>query len=380
MKDQRWTIPEQLFVGFSRKVRGHAPLAAFTGAGTDSGAKSRMQTVTNNSTQTWTLDNAPQWGITLGRNSWRDEVFMEDPRGFSVSVRMDHVLQLLKECIMVDGVIQAPCVWARTNGQNMLLVVGSETHQLAQTQTRLANTKVSVKHVKLGDWVTLQNGVQGVYLGKYHRVLFDDSPWYNRKPENKLKVDETARMVIHQPQYKKISNPHIQACVMFLSTAQIAEHQSHNRTYTDTEAELYLHELMHSGSCDVQRTTRGYYSERVLFATRKLPELNHIRITPEPVTYAHADEVGALMHKVFYKDTQDKWFMWGNQNRGNVVSMYDIDPVALAQTEIRFITQLQNGYHQARSQHMPVSQALTDLHVFTASYTTALGNHLSCHI
>lgn len=375
MTDTRWIIPEKLFMGFSRNVRGHAPVAAFTGAGTDSGAKSRMQTVTSNSSQTWTLDNTPQWGIRVGKSSWRDEIYMEDPRGFSVSVRSDHVLQLMRECVVINGVVQAACVWARTNGQNMLLVVGSDTHDLAQIQTRLAHSKVPLKQVKLGDWITLQNGTQGVYLGKYHKVTFDHGTWVNSDSKNKLQVDVTARMAIWQPTMKKSWNPQHTQCVMFLTNPVIAAHEPGDTTLADTEAELKLQEILQDASCLVQRTTRSYTSEQVVLAARKMPLMHELVISKIPVAYAHVEDIQALNHKVHWSPDGINYWMWGHAAR-NRVNVYEWDTQALSHNELQLSTQ-QSGLHvSAKQKHVDVTLALQNLYEFQVSHKSSLGNML----
>jgi hypothetical protein len=376
MTDQRWIIPEKLFLGFSKNVRGHAPPAAFTGAGTDSSAKGRMQTVTNNSVQTWTLDNTPQYGIKVGKSAWRDEIYMEDPRGFSVSVRAEHVLQLMRECMMINGVIQSACVWARTNGHNMLLVVGSETHELAQTQTRLANSKIPLKQVKLGDWITLQNGTRGVYLGKYHKVIFDHSPWLSSSNRNKLEVDTTARMAIWQPSMKRSWNPKHTHSVMFLANAVIADRESGPEEYTEAEAELKLQELLHDPHCLIQRTNRHYGSERVLLAARKMPDESKLVINKVPVSYADVEEVQGLNHKVHWSPDGKNFWMWNHTSRNNQVSVYAWDMAKLEQNHMNLIRAVINsntGVHRM----VDAKEALLNLYEFEISYTSSLGNELT---
>lgn len=376
MTDQRWIIPEKLFLGFSRNPRGHAPLAAFTGAGADSGSKSRMQTVTSNCVKTWTLDNAPQWGIKVGKSSWRDEIYMEDPRGFSVSVRSDHVLQLMRECVMIQGVIQASCVWARTNGQNMLLVVGSETHDLALIQTRLASSKIPLKQVQLGDWITLQNGTQGVYLGKYHKVTFDSSPWLDSGRKNKLEVDATARMVIWQPSLKRRWNPAHTQSVMFMTNPVIASHEPGAESYTDAQAELKLQELLHDPGCSVQSTTRRYHSERVIMAARKMPDPQKLVINKLPVTFTNVDEVQSLKHKLHWSPDGVNFWMWNHSTRSHKVTVNAWDTTMLDQNELHLVRQVAHS-NTAHHQVLDVSQVLLNLYEFQITYQSALGNLLS---
>lgn len=375
MTDQRWIIPDKLFMGFSRNIRGTAPLAAFTGAGTDSGAKGRMQTVSNNSVKTWTLENVPQFGIKVGNRSWRDEILMEDPRGFSVYVRSEHVLQLMQECVVIQGVIQNACVWARTNGQNMLLVVGSETHELAQVQTRLANSKVSLKQVNLGDWITLQNGTQGVYLGKYHPVTFDNTPWMNANGSLKLEVDATARMAIWQPLIKRSWNPLHTQRVLFLTNPVIAAHEPSTHTFTEAQAELKLQELLHDAHCLVRRTNRGYSAERVVLAARKMPDAHQLMIHKVPVSYAHVDEVHALNHKVHWSPDGVNFWMWHTISRNSKVTVYAWDPTLLSSNQLQWVRQAVNS-NTALSKTLDVNQAFSNLYEFQVMHTSALGNQL----
>ena len=376
MTEQRWIIPQSVFVGISRNPKGSAPLSQMTAAGTDSAAKGRMQTVTSNSQDQYTLPNTPQWGVTLAGSGWKDEIRVADPRGFSVNVRMDAVLQMMKECAVVNGIVQAPCVWARSAGQNVLLAVGSETHDLALLQTRLANSKVTLKNVPLGNWVTLNNGVQGVYLGKYHKLWFESSNWIRSDYGNKLQVDDTARAVIWQPTVKRRWNPAHSQCIMFLTNPIVAEHVNHDHEYTDAQAELKVNELLQDASCNVQRTTRSYYSERVVVASRKPIKMDQVSITTEPVVYADADEVNRQAHKVHWSPDGVKFWMWSGQNRLSSVSLCEWNSESLKQNQLKFVRAAHNSNTPAQ-RTIDANKALSDLYVFKATYKTALGNQIT---
>lgn len=382
MTEQRWWIPDKLFVGASRNLGNSAhPLMNFTAWGTDAGSKSRMQTVQNNSSQTWCMENTPQYGVRVAGTSWRDEIRLEDPRGFSVNVRSDAVLHMLQDCAVVNGVIQAACVWARTNGQNVLLVVGSENHTLAQLQTRLANSRVQLKQVRLGDWITLTNGTQGVYLGKYHRMIYESSTW-TRSPSDpsKLTVDDAAKYVLWQPAIKRSWQPRHTQAVMFLSSLTVAERVDHDVVYSDAEAEHKLNQLLQDVTCAVQRTSRGYYSEQVVAASRKPMNLSNMCLTTEPITCASVDDVMDLNHKVHWSPNMSQFYLWGNVGRNNQVQLYEWDMTAFSRNELKFVGDYVRNHYHARSQVKPVSEVLQNLYAFRVTYVTPIGNQISCMI
>jgi len=257
------------------------------------------------------------------------------------------------------------------------LAVGSETHDLAQLQTRLANSKVSLKNVQLGDWVTLNNGVQGVYLGKFHKLWFESSTWISSGNPNKLRVDDTARVVLWQPVLKRSWKPAHTQCVMFLSNAVVAEHVPGECTYTDAQAEILINQLLQDDSCYVQRTSRGYYSEHVLMATRKPVQMDKLQITPEPIVYTNSDEINMLSHKVHWSPDGVKFWMWASQNKQATVNLCEWDTSSLQLNELKFVTAGKMHNNSASQCQMDVKHTLQNLYVFKATYTSTLANTIT---
>jgi hypothetical protein len=383
MAEVRTIIPEKLYVGLGHQSRTSHPLAALTAWGTDAASKNRMQTVQSHSKQTWCMDNSPQWGIRIAGASYKDELFIQDPRGFSVSVGTANVLWLMKTCTVVDGVIQAPCVWARVSGRNILLVVGSQAHDLAIIQTRVANSKVSIKQVRLGDWITLQNGTQGVYMGKFHTLMFDTTMGWrsNQAMENRLSVDGATKTVLWQPNVKRAWMPKHYQTLMFLSNPTVAEHTPHDHVYTDVQAELKVNELLNDATCDVSRNLRGYNYGRVLYATRKVPELDKLIIQPESTVCMTADEASAMPYKMHYSENGIDFWMLGSTTRNGVVNLLEWDKVALNQNQLRVRTTTKtSGFHENNTKTLAVNQVLGNLYVMKSTYVSSLGNKLEACI
>ena len=373
MSEVRTIIPEKLFVGVGRKVNGSYPPAALTAWGTDTASKNRMQTVMNSSAQAWTLDNTPQWGIEIGNTVWRDEIMLCDPRGFSTNVKSQLVLELIKNCTVWEGKIQASCVWARQSGVNTILAVGSQAHDVAKLQTRIANSKVTWKQVPVGSWVTLNNGTQGVYLGKYNRLMFDRSKWISNQADNKLSLDISAKVVLWQPTITRHWNPYHTQAVMFVSNAVVAEHTPYTESFTEQQAELKLNELLADPTCWCQASQKG---QSTVLATKKSTDLDTHVLTPKQVVCTDWDEVQNYHSKLHYSTDGANFHLVGSKNRNNEVSVYEWNYQALQQNKLMFVSVTSQGYVRAKSQTLHASQVLPNLWVMEMNVTSSWGHQL----
>jgi hypothetical protein len=166
--EQRILIPEKLFVGIESGV--NSSTARLTAWGTDTAAKNRMLTVSKNTKDPITINNVPVTGFALS-SAWGDEVSVNDPRGFSVYVKLANVMRTLAETGVTNLEIGDPCVWARTKGENILLSIRSNLYQRALVQTEIANSKASWKKAQAGNRVTLTDGTRGTYVGRHHLLM-----------------------------------------------------------------------------------------------------------------------------------------------------------------------------------------------------------------
>lgn len=118
-------------------------------------------------------DNTPTTGFYVGssvcRWSTSNKLFrVKDPRGFTVEIPTDNLATLLHHTTVVKGVVQEKCVWGREGNNHILLPVNSEPYLITLDQMDILQNKlISVKDLKVGDWVKLfENDTEYYYAGK----------------------------------------------------------------------------------------------------------------------------------------------------------------------------------------------------------------------
>lgn len=118
-------------------------------------------------------DNTPTEGFYVGssvsRWSTSNKLFrVKDPRGFTVEIPTDNLATLLHHTTVVKGVVQEACVWGREGNNHILLPVNSEPYLLTLDQMdTLSNKLISVKDLKVGDWVKMfEDKNEYYYAGK----------------------------------------------------------------------------------------------------------------------------------------------------------------------------------------------------------------------
>ena len=105
------------------------------------------------------IDNTPTKNIYVGcsvsRWSTSNKLFrVTDPRGFTIEIPTDNLATLLHHTTVVKGVIQEGCVWGKDGNNHILLPVNSEPYRLSREQQNVLDNKlISVKDIKVGDWV-----------------------------------------------------------------------------------------------------------------------------------------------------------------------------------------------------------------------------------
>jgi len=98
---------------------------------------------------------------------WR----ISDPRGFDLEVPSANLELILRHSLIDCGVIQAACRWARgSDGQNWLLVEGTEAYAAAELYTQTRLSKVSLRDIKPGDRVRLKDNREVIYLGGHYEL------------------------------------------------------------------------------------------------------------------------------------------------------------------------------------------------------------------
>lgn len=189
-------LPDQWYVGFANRSGDDAPLGFMAPEGTDSAAMGRKATI-----DSWrgkdiaprTIDNKKLTGFKLsesirrysswgnGNVKWR----ITDPRGFELEISSPNLMQILNCSTIEQGEIIDACIWGREGADNILIPVTSDLYKKAVTDTARQSMKVSLKDVKPGNSVTLQDGRTGVFLGDWYQLVFD----------SRTNTDESGRSV-----------------------------------------------------------------------------------------------------------------------------------------------------------------------------------------
>ena len=116
------------------------------------------------------IDNTPTKNIYVGcsvsRWSTSNKLFrVTDPRGFTIEIPTDKLATLLHHTTVVKGVVQEECVWGKEGNNHILLPVNSEPYRLSREQQNvLDNELISIKDIKVGDWVKFFGGDTEYYF------------------------------------------------------------------------------------------------------------------------------------------------------------------------------------------------------------------------
>ena len=177
------TIPAKHYVGMTMRHGQKIPLGFITPWGEDKAAEKRIETVDRwcgagkaDAIPTSVIENIPMHGFKLtagirtGQYGASDQWRIEDPRGFELEISSYNLAMVLSVCTLEKGEILEKCVWARDKGKNVLLTTESQDYIDAVEMTTIAGSSASWKDVKPGNRITLQNGISGQYLGKFHAI------------------------------------------------------------------------------------------------------------------------------------------------------------------------------------------------------------------
>lgn len=116
------------------------------------------------------IDNTPTKNIYVGcsvsRWSTSNKLFrVTDPRGFTIEIPTDNLATLLHHTTVVKGVVQEECVWGKDGISHILLPIDSEPYRISREQQNVLDNKlISVKDIKVGDWVK--------FFGDSHEYYF----------------------------------------------------------------------------------------------------------------------------------------------------------------------------------------------------------------
>lgn len=182
-------IPEAHYVGFQKRSSDTVPLGFMTPDGTDKAAQKRKATV-----DTWakghsyyadkeqvlpskTFENKPLTGFRIGRtvihggwgathSKWR----IEDPRGFELEITSGNLSQIIDCTTIENGEILEKCIWGRLGAENVLVPINSDAYKTATENTKRIKSSASIKDLKIGHHITLKNGTEALYYGRWYVV------------------------------------------------------------------------------------------------------------------------------------------------------------------------------------------------------------------
>lgn len=325
MTQTRMIIPEKIYVGIPKRVTGVLPLASLTAWGDDHAAKGRIQTVDSVTVDARAVANTPLHGYRLTSTNYKDEVIIEDPRGFGVYIKMQHLLDLLRETSTVDGMITGACVWARTNGQNTLLLLNSERYHRAIAMTELANSKLSWRTAKIGNRVSLSNGVKGIFLGKYAFLTFQNSGWVDQqKPlANRLRADNEVKFVLLDDRPTRHYNSQL-----YITNSPVLARIDNQEGIDPAQAELLINKYLHTPACH-QVSTHWDYQK--LMAVSRANDLQNVRLR---VASTDFDPHSATHSRLLIDLPDGELGLVGNITRNQQASVFRINRQALSENKI----------------------------------------------
>lgn len=276
------TIPSKHYVGMVVRTGSTVPLGFMTPWGEDAAAKNRMQTVDSwcksgrkGSLPTTVIDNTPMLGFKMsgdirrgmrgGQDKWR----IVDPRGFELEITSENLSMLLADTTLEKGEILDQCVWAREGGQNLLLTTVSEEYIEAVKMTEIATSSASWKDAKLGNTVTLQNGISGRYLGKMH-VVQEKYRDASKERDNSVESPGKLMHLILSPTTTHVYPAGVCRELHFIASPKLSSIQEGDEI-TVAEAELLANDAIRDPKCYI---IKGGYRDIILAAANPIKDLS----------------------------------------------------------------------------------------------------------
>lgn len=116
-------------------------------------------------------DNIPLPGFTVvsptRSSAWNMNWVIIDPRGFTHSIDSFNLSDILTYTGITEGLIQDKCVWVRQDqGTGMILLPMSDPRYAEVVKnTELIENRATLDTINIGDTVSLQSGITGIYRG-----------------------------------------------------------------------------------------------------------------------------------------------------------------------------------------------------------------------
>ncbi len=121
-------------------------------------------------------DNNPTTGFSVAGSvtRWSTSnklIRVEDPRGFQFEIPVENFIDIIRECTIKQGIILDEMVigW---EDKVRLYKVGSDNYNLGIDNFELKGTaNVSIKDIKIGSKIRLNNGKTVEYIGAWHSLV-----------------------------------------------------------------------------------------------------------------------------------------------------------------------------------------------------------------
>jgi hypothetical protein len=303
-------LPDKFYCGFKNHTNDDVPLGFMTPWGSDKAFEKRKNTVDNwsrsKSINPVTFDNIPVMGFKLGRaikrsgwNGGNTVVRVEDPRGFEVEISVGNLLKIMVNNIVENGEIMAECIWGRDGNNNILLATNSEPYIQAVENTERSKRKISVKDVKPGMRVRLQNGTEGVWLGNYFGFTMQyKSAVYNQNSGYCLRQDDKKRgFLIVNKSYGDFEYDGVE----ILTTVKISDIIDDANVMTEVEAEQYTNAFLN------RPCKEALNSEYFFVSTKKVDTVDYKLV---PATYN--DIISRINSRTYVNNSKKYYFTWEN--------------------------------------------------------------------
>ncbi len=201
-------VPKQYYLGVISAVTTGVATGYLSPFGEDSAGKKRLASIQDWLNRTGpsyhklgihVIENTPQTGFKIAgvirsySSGGSDRWSIQDPRGFLNDISSGNLAELIESCVIDNGEILNPCVWGRMGSANVLLNSETEAYQEAVENTKISESTTSWRDVALGNRVILQNGVEGVYLGKVGVITreYFDTDYAREVTQNGIRINNS---------------------------------------------------------------------------------------------------------------------------------------------------------------------------------------------
>ena len=320
-------VPAEHYVGMVKREGDELPLGFMTPWGEDAASKKRIATVdswasrgyNSSEVEAQVIKNIPLSGFKFtssirnsgygGHDKWR----IEDPRGFELEITSGNLAQLMSVGIIDRGEINDQCVWGRQGANNILLSTSTDEYKEAVKNTTVFNTSASWTNVKLGDTVTLQNTITGIWLGRQYPIYLGDSHMEKTDAIGHNKIEHDTKMVhvIYVVGGAKTSYQNKVDALHLIASPKLSSITPCDTPLTKAQAEVLANQYLTSNSVDLN--TAGYKTILILSFGKAKFTLDKV-----PLTVTNTLELDSLCHY----DQDNVFITLKNGKFGHVTKSY----------------------------------------------------------